>query len=102
MLYAAKLSADLGKDLAADLAAEPLSPRPLSGVQSPSALPPPQDALQHDSEEEEEEWDLRPHRNRRAHLAEYFDDDDAEGDLLDTDKPSREYEEPPSDDDDGL
>mmetsp|Transcript_2263 Transcript_2263/g.8070 ORF Transcript_2263/g.8070 Transcript_2263/m.8070 type:complete len:453 (+) Transcript_2263:169-1527(+) len=60
------------------------------------------DALQHDSEEEEEEWDLRPHRNRRAHLAEYFDDDDAEGDLLDTDKPGREYEEPPSDDDDGL
>jgi hypothetical protein len=58
------------------------------------------DSLNIDSEEDEEEWDLRPQRNRRQHLAEYFDEDDAEGDLLDTDRLGiHDFEEPPSDDD---
>eukprot|EP00962_Isochrysis_galbana_P004518 scaffold1238_cov116-Isochrysis_galbana.AAC.4 len=58
------------------------------------------DTLNIDSEEDEEEWDLRPQRNRRQHLAEYFDEDDAEGDLLDTDRLGlHDFEEPPSDDD---
>jgi len=55
-----------------------------------------------DSDEEEEEWDpnSRRHRSRGCHIAEYFDEDDAQGDRLDVDKHgSTEFDEPPSDED---
>ena len=58
-----------------------------------------------DSDEDDDStqaYDYRPVRNRRQHLAEYFEEDDAEGDRLDSDIKGREFEEPPSDDDGGL
>ena len=57
------------------------------------------DGLFGDSDDEDE-WDpnMRPHRSQRCHLAEYYDDTDAQGDLLGTDR-KQEFDEPPSDDD---
>jgi hypothetical protein len=53
--------------------------------------------------DDDDDWDpnARPHQSRRCHLAEFFDDVDAQGDRLDTDKPSPYdfFEEPPSDSD---
>ena len=48
--------------------------------------------------EDELEPDMRPHRSQRCHLAEFYDDDDAQGDLLGTDQPPQEFAEPPSED----
>mmetsp|Transcript_23434 Transcript_23434/g.47646 ORF Transcript_23434/g.47646 Transcript_23434/m.47646 type:complete len:454 (+) Transcript_23434:109-1470(+) len=58
------------------------------------------DALLDVDSEDDEEWDsnARPHYSKQCHLAEFFDDDDAQGDLLDTDKYTlNEFDEPPSD-----
>mmetsp|Transcript_41984 Transcript_41984/g.69862 ORF Transcript_41984/g.69862 Transcript_41984/m.69862 type:complete len:461 (+) Transcript_41984:65-1447(+) len=56
-----------------------------------------------DSEDDDEncwEADVRPHRMKRVHLAEFFDKDDRLEDLLDTDQVGvQDFEEPPSDDD---
>ena len=53
--------------------------------------------------DDDDDWDpnARPHQSRRCHLAEFFDDVDAQGDRFDTDKPSPYdfFEEPPSDSD---
>ena len=37
-------------------------------------------------EDEFLDGDARPHRAKRSHLAEQFDDDDAEGDTMDTER----------------
>ena len=53
-----------------------------------------------DSDDEDDEWnaDMRGIPNKRCHLAEYFDDKG--GDRMDTNRLGlRDFEEPPSDDD---
>jgi len=60
------------------------------------------DTLNLDDSDEDDEYDpdARPHRGRRQHLAEMFDEDDADTDLLDTDRLGvNDFENPPSDDD---
>ena len=39
-----------------------------------------------DSEEDDDFPNTRPHRAKRSHLAEFFDEDDAEGDTMDTER----------------
>jgi histone deacetylase 1/2 len=56
-----------------------------------------------DDSDDETDADSRPQRSKRCHLAEYFDEDDASGDRMDTDRLGlKDFEEPPSDDDDGF
>ena len=55
--------------------------------------------LDSDDDSDDDDANTRPHRSQRCHLAEYYDNDDAQGDLLGTDQPGREFDEPPSDDD---
>ena len=51
----------------------------------------------------ETDADARPQRTKRCHLAEYFDEDDAAHDRMDTERLGlKDFEEPPSDDDDGF
>jgi len=47
-----------------------------------------------DSDEDEWDPDMRHQRNRRCHLAEHFDTDDAEGDRTDGDRQGKEYDDP--------
>jgi len=57
------------------------------------------DGLFDGDSDDEDEWEpiTRPHRALRCHLAEFYDEPDAQGDLLGTDRPNREFDEPPSD-----
>lgn len=56
-----------------------------------------------DDSDDETDADTRPHRTTRCHIAEYYDEDDANGDRLDTDRLGlKDFEEPPSDDDEGF
>ncbi len=53
-----------------------------------------------DSDDSDDDLDVRPRCGRRQHLAEFFDDDDDDRDTLDTERLGlKDFDEPPSDDD---
>jgi len=56
-----------------------------------------------DSDADEADEDVRAPRKKASHLAEFFDTDGEAHDRMDTDKLTvKDFEEPPSDDDEGL